>query len=212
MEIITMPVGMLGTNCYIVKSDAGKCAVIDPGAQPEKIIDLMVKNKLTLQYVLLTHGHHDHIGGVKKLITQYRDARLYIGKGDLEMLGDSQKSLAIFKTASDSDFIIGNADTLAEGDTIELDELTFTVLETPGHTKGGVTYLCGDAMFSGDTLFREDVGRTDLYGGDYPTLKRSLAKLDALKGDFVVYPGHGESSTLDYERQNNQYIGGEPGV
>ena len=90
---------------------------------------------------------------------------------------------------------------------VQLDELAFTCIETPGHTEGGVTYRVDGALFTGDTLFKESAGRTDLYGGDYGKLKASLAKLAALEGDFAVYPGHGDATTLEYERQTNSYIG-----
>ncbi|MDL2233308.1 MBL fold metallo-hydrolase [Ruminococcaceae bacterium OttesenSCG-928-L11] len=206
MTVGIIPVGMLGTNCYIIKTDGESCAVVDPGAQPERIIRELEELRAVPRMILLTHGHHDHIGGVKKLMARYPDAVLYIGKGDAEMLGDTQKSLAVFRNSDDSDFVIGNARTLADGDVLQLEELEIRVLETPGHTKGGVTYLCEDAMFAGDTLFYGDVGRTDLYGGDYTTLLRSLRKLAEVEGDYRVYPGHGDSTTLQFERQNNSYI------
>ncbi|MCL2068516.1 MAG: MBL fold metallo-hydrolase, partial [Oscillospiraceae bacterium] len=95
---------------------------------------------------------------------------------------------------------------LNDGDIIEADELSVYVMHTPGHTLGGVCYITGDVIFSGDTLFCGDVGRCDLYGGSYPTMKRSLAKLCELEGDYAVYPGHGQSTTLEYERKNNRYI------
>lgn len=208
MTVTTMPVGMLGTNCYLIESEALGCAVVDPGAQPDKIIAVIKERGLTPRYILLTHGHHDHIGGVKKLMAAYPEALLYIGEGDMEMLGDTQKSLAIFRVEDDSDYVIGGVNPLREGDSLVLDELEIKVLDTPGHTKGGVTYRCGEALFAGDTLFYEDVGRTDLYGGDFQVLLASLAKLAALEGEYVVYPGHGEATSLNHERQYNSYIAG----
>ena len=206
MNILVMPVGMLGTNCYVLSSKAGSCAVIDPGAQPEKIIGQIEEMKLNVRYVLLTHGHHDHIGGVKKLMEKHPDALLCIGKNDLELLGDTGKSMAFMRHDNVADYMLQNARTLEEGAVLELDELSINVIETPGHTLGGVCYICRDALFAGDTLFYEDCGRCDLYGGSYETILKSLKKIAELDGDYVVYPGHGESTTLQHERSYNRYM------
>jgi glyoxylase-like metal-dependent hydrolase (beta-lactamase superfamily II) len=209
MIITTIPVGMLGTNCYLLESAEKGCAVIDPGAQPHKIIRQIEERTLTPRYILLTHGHHDHIGGVKKIMAAYPEILLYIGEKDKEMLGDTQKSLAIFRQDDDTDYLIGDAVAVSGGDTLLMDELEIAVMDTPGHTKGGVSYLCGDALFAGDTLFRENVGRTDLYGGDFEILLASLAELAALEGEYTVYPGHGEATTLGHERRHNPYLTGD---
>jgi len=206
MNIAIMPVGFLGTNCYVLSAASGACAVIDPGAQPEKITSYIDGKKLKVEHILLTHGHHDHIGGVKKLMESYPDAKLAIGADDIEMLGDAKKSLAFDRYDSSENFLIGNAEPLHDGGELKLDDLTIRVVATPGHTAGGVCYVCGNAIFSGDTLFRGDVGRCDLSGGDYGKLLKSLKKLAELDGDYEVYPGHGEDSTLEYERKNNMYI------
>lgn len=207
MNITVIPVGTLGTNCYLLASKEGNCAVIDPGAQPDKIEDAIRQKGLTPRYILLTHGHHDHIGGVKKLMTAFEPV-LAIGARDMELLTDSRKSLAAAKYNKLDDFMLENARALEDGEELELDELLIRILETPGHTKGGVVYLCEDVIFSGDTLFAGDVGRCDLYGGDYPTMKRSLARLRDLVGDYRVFPGHGPSTTLEEERKNNPYVNG----
>lgn len=206
MNILNIPVGFLGTNCYILSDGSGACAVVDPGAQPEKIMGLLAEKNLKVEYILLTHGHHDHIGGVKKLAEAYPDARLCIGKNDVEMLSDAQKSLASGRYDNAENFHLSKAEPLEEGGELTLGELSIRVMETPGHTKGGVCYICGNVIFSGDTLFHGDVGRCDLYGGDYAVMKKSLKKLAELPGDYAVYPGHGDESTLEYERKNNRYI------
>lgn len=206
MDIIKMPLGTIGTNCYILISSKNNCAVIDPGAQPEKIIAELDERKLTLSYILITHGHHDHIGGVKKLAEKFTEAKIHIGKNDLEMLTDTKKSLAVMRYGKADDFIIDKAEALEDGAQITLDELSVRVVETPGHTKGGVCYLCRDVIFSGDTLFYGDVGRCDLYGGDYDVMKASLRKLAGLEGDYKVHPGHGGDTSLEFERNHNRYI------
>jgi glyoxylase-like metal-dependent hydrolase (beta-lactamase superfamily II) len=206
MKLFTIPVGPIATNCYILASGAGSCVVIDPGAQPDKIIALMHDNNLAPAHILLTHGHHDHIGGVKQLLERFEGLTVSIGAEDLEMLEDTQKSMAAFRSNDDTQFVVSNAVALRDGDVVEADGLSLRVVETPGHTKGSVCYVIGNMMFSGDTLFREEIGRCDLYGGSYPTMKRSLAKLCALEGDFSVYPGHGEGTTLEHERKYNPYI------
>lgn len=206
MNIIIIPVGSLGTNCYLLCSKAGGCAVIDPGAQAEKIMARIAEEKLEVKYILLTHGHHDHIGGVRRLSKEYPDAEVYIGKNDHEMLTDTSKSYAAMRYGQADDFIVDRARTVDDGQELVLDELTIRVMETPGHTRGGVCYVCDDVIFSGDTLFYRDVGRCDLYGGNYDVLKTSLKKLAALDGNYRVYPGHGDGTTLDFERAQNPYI------
>jgi len=206
MHVTTIPVGMLGTNCYLLTSKSGNCIVIDPGAQPDKLIQVIEQRELKPKYILLTHGHYDHIGGVKKLMQRYPEIEMYISEGDAEVLTDPAKSNAVSRGMAPEDAYFDEVSTAKEGDTFTLDELTVGVLETPGHTKGGLTFVCGELMFTGDTLFRGDVGRTDLYGGSYQVLKQSLAKLCAQPGDYTVYPGHGDSSTLEYERKFNRYI------
>jgi len=206
MDLTIMPVGMLGTNCYILASEQKSCLIIDPGAQPDKIANYLLQNGLAPKYILLTHGHYDHIGAVKRLMKRYPDAELYMGEGDVPLLTDPSVSNALNRGLSAEDALFDHVDTIREGDTLTVDGLTVQVLETPGHSQGGLTFVCGTFVFAGDTLFYESVGRTDLYGGDFNVLKESLKKLCDLLGDYDVYPGHGESTTLSHERRHNPYI------
>ena len=188
MKIDRLPVGMLATNCYIVSDDAGRCAVIDPGDEPDRIVDFLDDNGLRCEKILLTHGHFDHIGGLESL-KKATGALLVMHAGDRPMVKSTPDILC------------------ADGQIIEAGDLRFEVIETPGHTPGGVCYKCGGALFSGDTLFRDSVGRTDFEGGSFETLRRSLAKLCALPdADLKVYPGHMGTTSLAYERENNPFI------
>lgn len=194
MNIATICVGSYQTNCYIVwNEETDRCVLIDPGYQPEEILE-QVRGK-TVEAILLTHSHFDHVGGVKHIAGQ-TNCRVYICKEDL--------SLNPMLTAGD----IYYTDTYAEGDTIELAGLRFRVLQTPGHTPGCVCLLCEDVMFSGDTLFAGTCGRTDLPGGSPWDMQNSLRRLAALPGDYRVLPGHGGASTLDEERRSNPFMQG----
>ena len=206
MILHTIPVGSIGTNCYMIASEKGSCAVVDPGAQPAKLLDYLENKKLTCKAILLTHGHYDHIGAVRQIMEQYPGALVYIGEKDASCLTDTQESLAVFRDGKDEDYLISPSQSVTEGDEIIVDDLVFRVYDTPGHTKGGVSYICDNILLSGDTLFRDNVGRCDLPGGDYATLLNSLKKLSALPGDYTVCPGHGPVSTLDYERRSNLYM------
>lgn len=204
MKIIVMQVGMLSVNCYIVVSDSQNAAVIDPGGEAERILDYLQTNKLTLKRILLTHGHIDHIGAVK-VLKDRTGAEIYIHDLDAEMLNDPVKNLASpFRMAYQP---VSPDHTFSDGSRISLDEITFTVMHTPGHTKGSSVFLTGTTMFSGDTLFQGSIGRTDFYGGDYEAKQRSLKKLSELETDYTVLSGHGEKTTLGEEKKYNPYLG-----
>ncbi|MDF2566807.1 MAG: Zn-dependent hydrolase, including glyoxylase, partial [Oscillospiraceae bacterium] len=163
------------------------------------------KNNLTLKVIILTHGHFDHIGAAKELKEQ-SGAKVMIHEQDAEMLEDNRKNLAVHFDVYD--YVPFKADALLkDGDTIELDELRMEVIHTPGHSKGSITLRFGNVLLAGDTLFKGSAGRTDHYGGDYQSLKKSLARLANLAGDYVVYSGHGPETTLATERRTNPYMG-----
>lgn len=188
MKIDVIPVGMLQTNCYVVSDEAKHCAVIDPGDEPDRIIDFLDDNDLTCEVILLTHGHFDHIGGLDS-VQRATGAKVVIGEGDRNCIKTSPDQIA------------------QDGEVIACGSLRFTVIETPGHTPGGVCYQCENALFSGDTLFRDSVGRTDFVGGSFDVLRRSLIRLrDLPAADLDVYPGHMEATTLAYERAHNPFI------
>ena len=185
MKIDILKVGMLETNCYVV-SNGEKAVIIDPGADAEKIAEFIDSKKLSVEYILLTHTHFDHIG-VLAAVKEKTGAKIAVGEADKEAI----------KLPADL--------LLRGGESINAASLDFRVLNTPGHTRGGVCYIFGDVIFSGDTLFCESIGRSDLPGGSFDELRVSLKRLFKLDGDFTVYPGHGDSTTLSHERQYNPF-------
>ena len=188
------------TNTYIVTcEETGETAVVDPSL-PEEILVEKFEGK-NVKYILLTHGHYDHIGGVN-FVKEKTGAKVVIHKEDEEMLCDKNKNYGTDSTPIYADILV------EDGTELMLGNSKITVLHTPGHTKGGVCYIFPDdrVMFSGDTLFRLTAGRTDLYGGDARTELMSLSKIAELEGDYQVYPGHDHATTLDFERQYNRYM------
>lgn len=191
----SIPVGPIETNCYLIGDEAaGVCAVIDPGADPEKVLAMVEKSGLRLEKILLTHGHYDHVGAVKTL-TDAAAVPVYIHKADTQV-GDAR----IFPPLPAGHNYYENGGRLSVG------SLEIKILHTPGHSPGSVTLLAEDRMFCGDTLFALGCGRWDLPGGDMHDLMGSLADLGFLKGNYQVYPGHGEDTNLDFERKNNPYL------
>jgi glyoxylase-like metal-dependent hydrolase (beta-lactamase superfamily II) len=207
MRLFTHVAGPIATNCYIVAGDKGDAAVIDPGAEPEAIDSLIKENGLSPRYIILTHGHFDHFGGLKGLKARYPDTPVLISAQDAPRLEAAPNSMAVRMYADPADYEgLGYDRLVGEGDRLPLGELTLCVYATPGHSKGGICIDCGDVLFTGDTLFAGEVGRTDLEGGDYGELLRSIRRLAELPGDRVVYPGHDVSTTLADERLRNPYM------
>lgn len=197
MLIKCIPVGQIETNCYIVTDeDTLECAVIDPGDEANTILDYLEDHKLKAKYIFLTHGHFDHTMAVPEVHRQ-TGATVCMNQKDAGAVLEN----APFKFNPPEDTIW-----YREGDILHVGGLAFEVFETPGHTPGGVTLRCGEALFTGDTLFRESCGRTDLYGGDMNALLHSLKRLADLPGEYEVYPGHMDVTTLETERRFNYYI------
>ncbi len=197
-----MHLGLIKTNCYLVESP-GAAVVIDPGFQTQETVDFLAANAAKERMILITHSHFDHIGGAPAL-REVTGVPIGIGKGDSAALADPAKNLADRFHAHFAPFVADR--TFADGETVQVGDLSFRVIETPGHTVGGVSYLLDGVLFSGDTLFEGTVGRTDFPGGDFKALKKSLRRLMTLDGEVRVLSGHGDETTIARERQTNLFL------
>ncbi len=192
------PVGF-AANSYIVTVDDASCVVVDPG-QP-RILSECQKRGLTPEYALLTHCHYDHIGGAGEL--ESVGCKIICGEDEKDLVfGEDNR--AVFHGITIPKFQIYK--TVRDGEKLSLCGIDFTCVATPGHTRGGMCYIAGDSLFSGDTLFFESVGRTDFSTGSYPQIVASVQKLYAFKGDLKVYCGHGVDTSLSHERAFNPYV------
>lgn len=202
MRVLYDSFGSMDNNCcLIVDEKSNKSALVDCTEFSQKMLDLIGDTDLC--YILLTHGHFDHITGARDVKAKF-GAKIVISKTDAPMLNSSRLSLAAFCNAEQNDV---DADILVDdGDEIELGDIKIKVMSTPGHTSGSVCYIANDCIFSGDTLFRCSCGRTDFPSGSPQQMAQSLQRLKELDGDYKVYTGHNSITTLDFERANNPYM------
>lgn len=199
MIVKTLPVGSYQANCYIVMDEnTKKIAIIDPGANAQWIEQEIEVLDGTVEGILLTHAHFDHVGAVVELKNKY-NVVVYMHKEEENYMKIDTTSVfgklpEIYKFIND-------------GDTIKIGDLSFKCIHTPGHTKGGMCFLVGDKVFTGDTLFQGSVGRSDFIGGNFDELINSIEeKLMVLENNVEVYPGHGPKSTVIYERMRNPFL------
>lgn len=194
MKIESIQLGLYETNCYFIYDEESKIAAItDPGYSPDKVMQKLDELGLHLSAILLTHGHFDHVGGVKQ-IAQQTNCRVWINA--------AEKVMPSYLTAGELYY----TDTYEEGTEFDVGPMRFHVLSTPGHSPGSVCLICENAIFTGDTLFCGSCGRTDSPGGSWTQMLQSLKRLYELPGDYDVYPGHGTTSTLRNERLGNAFM------
>lgn len=205
MKIYKIPAGVYAANCYIVVDEiTNKAMVIDPGGNADDLLEFINRNKYDIEYIVLTHGHADHIGGVIEL-KEALNVPVMAHSSEAELLSDSDKNLSN-QMAMDAVEIVPSI-LLNEGDKFNLGNLEVNILHTPGHTEGGMCLKIGNDLFAGDTLFKGSVGRGDLHGGNSEVLIDSIKKkLLTLNDDVKVWPGHGEATTVGEERLFNQFL------
>lgn len=203
--LLRLPVGELQTNCYIFWDHFGREAVvIDPGAEPENILNVIIREKLKLIAIVNTHGHADHIGA-NHAVKSRTSACLYIHPADREMLTDPGKNMSL---SFGQTIVSPPADVmLLDGDVLSIGPWNLTVLETPGHSPGSICLLGEGRLFSGDTLFAGSIGRTDIPGGDSGLLLESIRRrILPLPQETLVFPGHGPATTLEKEKSQNPFL------
>ncbi|MEW5745436.1 MAG: MBL fold metallo-hydrolase [Nitrospirota bacterium] len=203
MVIKTVVVGPLQVNCFIIADEeTRKALVVDPGDEPDRIMDLIRQQGLDLQYIVCTHGHFDHVGAVIDM-KQETGARVVLHKDDLEIYAAAKEMGALWgfaaETQPEPDLFVRDGDTIAVGN------LQFRVFHTPGHSPGGICLYSEGVAVTGDTLFAGSIGRTDFHGGDINRLKQSFRRLMELPDSTKVLPGHGPSSTIGRERSHNMF-------
>ena len=207
LEVRGLTVGMVQENCYLVRMPgADRAVMIDPGEEAERLLGAIEEMGVTLEAILLTHTHFDHVGAVAP-VARATGAPVWCPEIEVPVLADIMRYVLWEGFGPYESYEADH--TVAGGETLELAGITFEVVFTPGHSPGHVTYAVPehDALFSGDVLFEASVGRVDLPGGDWPTLERSIAKLlDAYPDEATVYPGHMGVTTLGRERASNPFL------
>lgn len=210
LKIITIPTAPIEENCYLCyDAEKKEALVIDPGNEAERILDAIREQELKVQAILLTHGHWDHIGAVEA-VRKALGVKVFIHADDAAMLTDKRQNLFAFMETHHQFAGIAADVLLHEGDKINCGSFEFQVIHTPGHTPGGACYYAPAAgvLFSGDSLFAEEIGRCDFPGSSLSALISSLKqKVITLPEDTKVYPGHGPATDVGWERAHNPYVG-----
>ncbi len=205
MQFIKRPLGIYQANCYVIIDEETKsCAVIDPGGDFAELKSMIEEETLQVKYIILTHGHGDHIGAVPEL-KQYTGAQVLIHQGDADMLRNSKKNHSVMIA---NEKIELNADQLLEDkEVLKIGNTELEVIHTPGHSQGSICIRCGAHIFSGDTLFACSIGRTDLEGGSFDAIIESIKdKLLVYPDETRVYPGHGPATTILTEKKRNPFL------
>lgn len=204
MIIKTLIVGALENNCFIIADDNTKEAlVVDPGDEPDRILELITTNNFNVRYIVCTHAHFDHVGAISE-IKEKTGAKITIHRDELEIYKAARDQAAFWGYELDP---LPEPDVfVSEGDKLEIGNLRFDILHTPGHSPGGICLYGEGILITGDTLFAGSVGRTDFYGGDMERLKGSFKRLISLTDEVRVFPGHGPESTIGKEKAGNLFL------
>jgi hydroxyacylglutathione hydrolase len=203
MVVKSLVVGPLESNCFIIADEnTRQVLVIDPGDEPDRILDLINENNFKVKYIICTHAHFDHVGAVPDLKNE-TGAKIVIHRDDLEIYRSTTDQAALWGYKLDP---MPEPDMLvSDGDKIEIENLRFEILHTPGHSPGGICLYGEGILITGDTLFAGSVGRTDLYGGDVEKLKKSFRRLMSFSDEIRVLPGHGPETTIGQEKSYNLF-------
>ena len=206
MEVIEYQTGPLRVNTYLVYDETKEAFLVDPGSYLKQISNKIVEKELNLKYIVLTHGHGHHIGGIPQFKIDFPDVKVVALDLEKEVLNDPilNNSAVILggQVSMDADEYV------SDGQTIQVGDMALKVVATPGHTPGGMSILLEDAVFCGDTLFKGSIGRSDMPGGDYLALINSIkTKLFVLPDDTKVYPGHMSKTTIGWEKKHNPFVG-----
>ncbi len=205
MEVFEYQTGPLQVNTYLVFDEAKEAFLVDPGSYLKQISNKITEKELDLKYIVLTHGHGDHIGGIKQFKADFPDVKVVALDAEKETLNDS--------VLNNSKILLGGEVTLDadvyvhDGETMKVGNMDLKFMATPGHTPGGMSILVGDKVFCGDTLFKGSIGRSDMPGGDYLALINSIkTKLFTLPDETKVYPGHMYKTTIGWEKKHNPFV------
>lgn len=201
MVVKKFVVGPLESNCYLIADEHSKeTLVVDPGDEPDRILDFVHKNSLHVKHIVCTHAHFDHVGALSE-IKQATGASIVIHRDEDEIYRSTREQAVSWGFELDD---LPEPDMLvSDGDILEIGSLKFMIIHTPGHSPGGICFSGEDILITGDTLFSGSVGRTDLHGGDIMQLKKSFKRIMSLSENITVLPGHGPETTIGREKKEN---------
>jgi glyoxylase-like metal-dependent hydrolase (beta-lactamase superfamily II) len=205
MKIYKFVTGMIQVNTYLAFDHTGKGFIVDPGGYTAQLTEKAKAENISVEYILLTHGHGDHIGAVEDFKRDFPQAKVVAYEGERQMLSDA--SLNVSMDICGKPVTVQPDIWVKDGQTMTIGETELTFLHTPGHTEGGMCIVTDGYVFSGDTLFRTSIGRTDFYGGDFSQIIKSIKeRLFLLPDSTVVLPGHMSETTIGYEKEHNPFV------
>ena len=203
MKTIPFTNGPFMVNSYLLYDDVG--VIIDPGHDGSEIIECITERKIEIKAVILTHGHIDHVAGVNYARNAFDGIKVYMNHNDIDLINNLKFQAKMFSLPAPPEVVVDEF--IKDNETLNFGNLSIKCLYTPGHSDGSMSFVCGNQVFSGDILFRESVGRTDLFGGNHSVLLNSIReKIFSLPDSFTVYPGHGPETSVSHEKEFNMYL------